>query len=150
MTMKRVLGTAVNLETSGALLEDAGAFLQCNDNPFGVTDVDGHADALFQFISETTGPTAAPTAGAVINIYERKIDSLGNISPVPDATYKYDWIGAFTPDVADAQQWLTADCPIHHYGSEGYYLEWLDGGAGVVDWDAGWSLKVIPYSWRDL
>lgn len=142
----RTLNTKITLEASGAQITD-GSFVAANDNDLVNTDIDGMPLAIFEFHTESTGFSAAPTDGAVINLYERKYLTGGtNQAPVPDATYRYDLLGSFVPDVADAQQYLRLEgVPINFLGGT-YYLEWVDGGAGTASIDAGWELYCTPYT----
>lgn len=142
--VQKVLGTEVIMETAGASLAD-GAFAECADATFGTAQINGYPMATFEFDTAAGGFSVAPTAGAIINLYERKRNSDGNLAPVVDASYKGDYIGTFLVDPADAQQFLSLDAPIHYYGGT-YYVEWLDGGAGTASIDANWVLRVTPWT----
>lgn len=143
----RTLGTKVVLEAAGAAIANDGVGVADDANLIS-SDINGYPLAIFELITAATGFTAAPTAGAAIHLYERKFLTGGtNQAPVVDATYKNDYIGTFIVDVADAQQWLRLEgVPINYLGGT-YYLEWVDGGAGVAGLDAGWSLEVTPYTY---
>jgi hypothetical protein len=141
----KVYGTEVTMESAGATLND-GDMPVCADVAFEVANVAGNPMATFEFDTAAGGFSVAPTAGAIINIYEQKFNSDGNQAPVPDATYKADFIGSFFVDVADVQQYLVADCPICFYGGD-YVLEWLDGGAGTATVTTGWILRVKPWTY---
>lgn len=144
--VQKVLGTEVIMMAAGSSgsLSD-GAFAECAQNTFGTTQIAGYPMATFELDTAAGGFSAAPTAGAIFNLYERKKNSDGNQAPVVDASYKGDYIGTFLVDPADAQQFLSLDAPIHYYGAT-FYVEWLDGGAGVASVDAGWELRVIPWT----
>lgn len=142
----RVLGTPKTIVSSGASISDAG-FAAASSN-LTAADIGGYPLGIFEFVTDATGFSVAPTAGAAIHLYERKFMADGtNQGPVPDATYKNDYLGSFIVDVADVQQWLRIEgIPINYYGAT-YYVEWLDGGAGTASISAGWTLKVTPYTY---
>ena len=141
----KIYGTEVTMESNGAQLSD-GDMPVCADATFDTAAVAGNPSATFEFDTAAGGFSVAPTAGAAIHIYEQKFNSDGSQSPVPDATYKYDYIGSFSVDVADVQQYLSVDCPIHFYGGD-YVLEWLDGGAGTATVTTAWILRVKPFTY---
>lgn len=119
-----------------------GSIVQCSQDNLLVADVDGAEFAIFEF---DTGGTfsAAPTAGAVINVYERRFNSDGNQGPVVDANHKHHFIGSFNVDPADVAQYFVDVFPINFYGGD-YYAEWKDGGAGTAQVSAGWELRAWP------
>jgi hypothetical protein len=139
---EKVFGTEVVMESAGSSISDGG-FAACADADFLTAQVGGYP--LGRFELDIPGFSTAPTAGAVVNLYERKFNSDGNAAPTPDATYKNDYIGTFVVDVADAAQYLSIDAPINYYGAD-YYLEWIDGGAGSASTDANWVLRVTPWT----
>ena len=121
-----------------------GSFVQCSQDNLGVADVDGAEFAIFEL---DTGGTfsAAPTAGAVVNVYERRFNSDGSSGPDPDANFKFNLIGTFNIDPADVAQYRSSVFPIHFYGGD-YFIEWKDGGAGTAQISAGWELRAQPIS----
>jgi len=131
------------MESSGAQLTN-GSFATCADVTFGTAQVAGYPLAIFEL--DIAGFSTAPTAGAFVSLYERKLNSDGNAAPVPDATYKYDPIGTFPVDVADEAQYLSLVAPINYFGGT-YYLEWKDGGAGSASIDSTWVLRVTPFTY---
>ena len=145
-----VKGTTLTLETSassasmsdGALRELDSDDRQPGDNP-------GYVEGIIEVDTETTGFSAAPTAGAVFNVYEQKINAGANDSPDPvDADYLGDHVFTLKVKDADEQQFLISDpFPIALDGAK-YWLEWLDGGAGVASVDAGWEARLTPVTWR--
>ena len=137
-------GTELILEASGAStsLSD-GDIRECDSDDRQPTDNAGYPFGKFEFSTAAGGFSAAPTAGAVINIYEQKINSDGNDAPDVDANYKHDYIGQWVVDPADAQQHLSTICEIHLDGGK-YWVEWLDGGAGTASVDAGWEVRMTP------
>ena len=143
----RTPGTPKTLEANGASISNDGIGV-ADDANMTSTDINGYPLAIFEFTTQTTGFSVAPTAGAAIHLYERKFMTGGtNQAPVVDSTYKNDYIGTFIVDVADAQQWLRIEgVPINYLGGT-YYLEWVDGGAGTASLDAGWSLVCTPYTY---
>lgn len=139
----KVLGTEVVMESSGDAISNGG-FFTCNENDFLTANVEGLPFAQFEWENAGSFFTAAPTAGAIINVYEMPFDSNGNQGPQIDSTYKKNYVGCFHPDEADAQQYLSFEGPINFYGGD-YVLEWIDGGAGTAGIEATWILRVIPY-----
>lgn len=144
----RALGATKTLEANGASITN-GSIGVADDANLTAADIGGYPLAIFEFTTQTTGFSAAPTAGAAIHLYERKFMTGGtNQAPVVDSTYKNDYLGTFIVDPADAQQWLRIEgVPINYLGGT-YYLEWVDGGAGTASIDAGWSLVATPYTYK--
>ena len=137
------LGTEVVMETSGASLTD-GAFAECADGTFNTAAVGGYPQAFVEFDTAAGGFSAAPTAGATINVYERAFNSDGNQAPVVDSSNKNKYLGSWQIDPADAQQYLPPMLVnISYYGAT-FYVEWLDGGAGTASVDSGWVFRVTP------
>ena len=139
----KILGTEVVMETNGAQLNN-DAFATCADATFDTAAVEGLPFAQFEFDCAAGGFSAAPTDGAIINIYEMPFNSNGSQGPQIDATYKKNLVGHFSPDVADTQQFFITEGPINYYGGE-YVLEWIDGGAGSASIDSAWIFRVIPF-----
>lgn len=139
------LGTELILESSSASTTlDDGDIVECNSDDRQPGDNTGYPLGIFEFSTlNTTGFSAAPTAGALVNLYEQKINSDGNDSPDVDANYKADYLGTFTVDVSSGPQNMSLLAPIHRYGGK-YWLEWLDGGAGTAQVEGGWALRLIP------
>lgn len=121
-----------------------GSVVLCAQDNLLVADVDGAEFAIFEFDAGGTF-SAAPTAGAVVNVYERRFNSDGNQQPVVDANHKHNYIGQFLIDPADDAQYYVAVFPINFYGGD-YYVEWKDGGAGTAQLSAGWELRAHPIS----
>jgi len=144
----RTLGASKTLEANGASIAN-DAIGVADDANLTSADINGYPLAIFEFVSNSTGWSAAPTAGAAIHLYERKFMTGGsNQAPVVDTAYKNDYLGTFIVDSADAQQWLRLEgIPINYLGGT-YYLEWVDGGAGTASLDAGWTLTVTPYTYK--
>lgn len=139
-------GTTLTLAATGTTASVAdGGFAECTDDTRASTDNPGYPFGKFEFKTASGGFSAAPTAGAVINLYEQKGDGT-NDSPDVDANYKNDFIGSFVVDLADAQQWLRLIAPIYLDGAK-YWIEWVDGGAGTASIDAGWELKLTPMTY---
>ena len=138
------LGTELILETAGtsASISDAG-FRECDSDDRQPGDDTGYPLGLFEFSTAAGGFSAAPTAGAIINLYEQKINSDSNDAPDVDADYKNDYIGTFIVNIADEAQHLSFISPIHRFGGK-YWVEWIDGGAGTASIDAGWELRLTP------
>lgn len=136
-------GSEIILETaaSSAAITN-GAYYECDSDNLQPADVGGRPLGIFEFDAAGTF-SAAPTAGAMIYIYEQTINSDGNDSPDVDASYPYNLIGSMPVDVADAAQYLRCVCPINESGGK-YWLKWVDGGAGTAQISAGWELRVIP------
>lgn len=139
-------GTTLTLMTTAAAgsISD-GAFAECTSDTRAAADNPGYPLGKFEFATAAGGFSAAPTAGAVINLYEQKGDGT-NDSPDVDANYRNDYIGSFIVDVADAQQWLRLIAPIYLDGAK-YWIEWVDGGAGTASIDAGWELNLTPITY---
>ena len=134
-------GTTLNLETSGASLSD-GSFHECNDDTRAAADNAGYPLGIFEFTTAAGGFSAAPTAGALINLYEQKTD-VTNDAPDVDASHKHDYIGSFPIDPADVQQYHYLIAPIFREGGK-YWVEWVDGGSGTASLDSGWTLDLTP------
>jgi len=142
------LGTELILETSGSSgsISDA-AFSECDSDDRQPTDDTGYPLGVFEFSTETTGFSVAPTAGAAIHLYEQKINSDGNDAPDVDANHEHDYLWTFNVDPADAQQhFTTPPLPINLSGGK-YWLKWVDGGAGTASVDAGWELRLTPVTY---
>jgi hypothetical protein len=142
------IGTELVLETTGSSgsISDA-AFSVCDSDDRQSTDDAGYPLGIFEFSTETTGFSVAPTAGAVINLYEQKINSDGNDAPDVDANYPNDYLWTFSVDVADEQQQFTSPpLPINRSGGK-YWVQWVDGGAGTASVDAGWELRLTPVTY---
>lgn len=121
-----------------------GSIVQCSQDNLLVDDVDGAEFAIFEFDAGGTF-SAAPTAGAVVNVYERRFNNDSNQGPVVDANFKHNYIGSFNIDPADEAQYRIAVFPVNFYGGD-YYIEWKDGGAGTAQISAGWELRAWPIS----
>ena len=142
------LGTELILETSASSgsIADA-AFSECDSDDRQPTDDAGYPLGIFEFSTETTGFSAAPTAGAAIHLYEQKINSDGNDAPDVDANYEHDYLWTFNVDPADAQQHFSSPpLPINKTGGK-YWVKWVDGGAGTASVDAGWELRLTPVTY---
>ena len=139
----KIPGTEVVMETAGPALTN-GSFHTCNDATFATAEVEGLSFARFEFDNAGSFFSAAPTAGAVINVYDKPFNSDANQAPQIDATYKKNFIGSFEVDVADAQQYLMFEGPINYYGGD-FVVEWVDGGAGTAQLELNWILRVIPF-----
>lgn len=142
---KYVEGTKLNLETSGPALSDGDFHAADNDDRQPADDA-GYPLGKFEWSTATGGFSTTPTAGAVVNLYERKINSGSNDAPVPDANYKNDYIGSFVVDVDASQQHLSTVAPIHVDGGK-YSVEWLDGGTGTAAVTGGWTLDLTPITY---
>ena len=135
-------GTTLNLETSGASLSDTD-FHECNDDTRTSTDNAGFPLGIFKFQTAAGGFSAAPTAGAVINVYEQKTDGTDD-SPDVDSSHKHDPLVSWAVDPADAQQtFYSRPVPICVLGGK-YWVEWVDGGSGTASVDSGWTLDLTP------
>ncbi len=141
-----IKGTKLNIAVTGvtALVADAG-FAECADDDRQPGNDAGYPLGLFEFNAVGTF-SVAPTAGAVINLYEQKINSSASDAPDVSATYKNDYIGTFIVDAADVAQALSLVAPIHRDGGK-YWIEWVDGGAGVASIAAGWTLDLTPVTY---
>jgi hypothetical protein len=142
------LGTELILETSASSgsISDA-AFSECDSDDRQSTDDAGYPLGVFEFSTETTGFSAAPTAGAAIHLYEQKINSNSMDAPDVDANYEHDYLWTFNVDPADAQQQFTSPpLPISRSGGK-YWVKWVDGGAGTASVDAGWELRLTPVTY---
>jgi hypothetical protein len=143
------LGTELILETSASSgsISD-GSVVECDSDDRQSTDDAGYPLGVFEFSTETTGFSAAPTAGAAIHLYEQKINSDGNDAPDVVATnYEHDYLWTFNVDVNDAAQNFTSPpLPISRSGGK-YWVKWVDGGAGTASVDAGWELRLTPVTY---
>lgn len=138
------LGTELVLETAAASAALANGDIRvCDSDDRQATDNTGYTLGSFEFSTAAGGFTVAPTTGAVVRLYEQKINSDSNDAPTVDATYKNDQIGTFFIDPADTQQHLSLLAPIHRFGGK-YFVEWVDGGAGTAGVDLGWELRLTP------
>lgn len=140
-------GTLLTLAATGTTgsISD-GAFAECTDDTRASTDNPGYPLGEFVFTTAAGGFSAAPTAGAVINLYEQKLTDGTNDAPDVDASYKHDFIGSFQVDPADVQQRIAIIAPIYRRGAK-YWIEWIDGGAGTASIDAGWKLELTPFTY---
>lgn len=137
-------GTEIILETaasSGAITN--GSYYECDSDDLQSADVGGMPLAFFELDAAGTF-SAAPTSGAVVELYEQKINSDSNDAPDVDANYPHDKIGAFAIDAADVAQYVRiGPLAINESGGK-YWLKWVDGGAGTASISAGWELRVTP------
>ena len=142
------LGTELILETSASSSSIAdAAFSECDSDNRQSTDDAGYPLGIFEFSTETTGFSAAPTAGAAIHIYEQKINSDSNDAPDVDANFEHDYLWTFNVDPADAaQHFPSPPVPINRSGGK-YWVKWVDGGAGTASVDAGWELRLTPVTY---
>lgn len=149
MALNLVKGTELVLEASGASISDGG-FAEANDDDRQSTDNAGYPFGIFEFDTAAGGFSAAPTEGAIINLYEQTINSDSNDAPDVDANNRNKYIGSFVPDLADAQQYLVlGPVPINLDGGK-YWLEWIDGGSGTASIDSGWDLRLTPVTYSDV
>lgn len=142
-------GTELILETtaSSASISD-GVFRECDSDDRQPGDDPGYPFARFEFDTDAGGFSAAPTAGAVINIYEQTINSDSADSPDPASTNIAGYIGTIAIVPSDTQQkWVTKPLSINPTGGK-YWIEWLDGGSGTASVDAGWELRMIPTTYN--
>ena len=139
-------GTKLTLAATGTTTSISdGAFQECTDDNRQPTDNAGYPMGKFELTLAAGGYSAVPTAGAVYNIYEQRINSGASDAPDVDANYKHIYIGSLYPDIADSQQYLSDMFPIWLDGGK-YWVEWLDGGSGTASVDAGWKLEMTPLS----
>jgi len=137
-----IKGTKLTLMASGALVSNGG-FAECTSDDRQPGENAGYPLGIFEFTPVGTF-AAAPTAGAVINVYEQKINSDGVDSPDVSSGYKNDFIGSFPVPAVDAATPLNPIvAPIHVDGGK-YWIGWVDGGAGVTDISATWKLTMTP------
>lgn len=140
-------GTLLTLAATGVTTSIAdGAFQECVSDTRTSTDNPGYPLGEFVFATAAGGFSAAPTAGAVINLYEQKIVDGTNDAPDVDANYKQDYIGSFVVDLVDTQQRMAIIAPIYRQGAK-YWVEWVDGSPGTAAVDAGWSLTLTPVTY---
>lgn len=145
---KKFLGAEFVMESSGASLSD-GSFATCADVTFIEADVDGFPMATFEFDLAAGGFSAAPTLGARILLYEQRFNSDGNQGPTVDANFRHHLIGEFRVDLADTQQYMSIDAPIHFFGAD-FAVEWLDGGSGTASIDSGWILRHTIWTYQPV
>ncbi len=139
-------GTTLTLAATGTTTSVTnGTVRECADDTRAAADNPGYPLGKFEFTTASGGFSAAPTAGAVINLYEEKSDGT-NDSPAPASTYKSDYIGSFIVKPADERQYLRLIAPIWMDGAK-YWIEWVDGGAGTASIDAAWELKLTPITY---
>lgn len=144
-------GDAIYSDGSEVVLEAAGAstavsddaYYECDSDDLQPADVDGKPFGRFEFSTAAGGFSAAPTAGAVIEVYEQRINSDGNDSPDVDANFQEYFIGSFIVDPTDTEQHFVDVFPINKTGGK-YWIHWVDGGAGTASISAGWELRVTP------
>ena len=135
-------GTTLNLETSGASLSDTD-FHECNDDTREAADNPGFSLGLFKLKLAAGGFSAAPTAGAVLNIYEQKTDGTDDAEDV-SSTHKHDPLVSFAVAPTDTQKtFYSRPVPICILGGK-YWVEWVDGGSGTASVDSGWTLDLTP------
>ena len=136
-------GVELILETAASSASISnGAFREFDSDDRQPGDSAGFPKGRFEFDGAAGGFSAAPTAGAVINIYEQTINSDGADSPEPDANNTAGFIGQITIDPADTQQkWVTKPLSLNKTGGK-YWGEWVDGGSGTASIDAGWETRL--------
>lgn len=138
---KRVAGTEVVLESSGALLTD-GSILELTDDDLQAADVAGLFTATFEF-DVVDGFSEAPTTGNSLHVYEQKINSDGTDAPDVEADFKKDYLCSFEFNDSDVAQYLRKEgVPVNLTGGK-YWVEWEDGGAGTASISATWAMRVI-------
>lgn len=140
-------GTKLTLAATGTTSSVSnGAFAECTDDDRQSSDDAGYPLGEFVLTTAAGGFSGAPTAGAVINLYEQKITDGTNDAPDPDSNYRHDYLGSFFVDPVDAQQRLALVAPIYRQGAK-YWIEWVDGGSGTRSLDAGWKLELTPVTY---
>ena len=143
---KLVKGTELVLEASGASISD-GAWIEANDDDRQPADDAGFPLGIFEF--DATGTfSVAPTAGAILELYEQKINSNSQDTPNPvDTNYPGDLLYTFRIDDSDVAQYHVSDpVPIAIDGGK-YWLRWVDGGAGTASISSTWDLRMTPCQW---
>ena len=136
-------GTTLNLETGVSNSISDGGFHECNDDTRAAADDPGFPLGLFKLKLAAGGFSAAPTAGAVLNIYEQKTDGTDDADDV-SASYKHDPLVSFPVRAADNQYtFYSRPVPICIWGGK-YWVEWVDGGSGTASVDSGWTLDLTP------
>jgi len=144
-----IFGTEIVLEATGTSTSIGdGSYYECNDDDLQTADVAAYPLGRFEFDTETTGFSAAPTAGYTLALYEQRINSDGSDSPDVDANNQHTYLGSFQVDTAETgQQFLVLNgVPLNQTGGK-YWLYWEDGGAGTATIDAGWEFRVTPYTY---
>jgi len=137
-------GTELTLAATGTTSSISnGAVQECTDDNRQPSDNAGYVLGLFEFDTASTGFSAAPTANAVIKIYEQKINSNAADAPDVATTFLYDLIGTLPVQPSDVQQYYSGIFPIHPNGGK-YWVQWVDGGSGTASVDAGWTLRMTP------
>jgi hypothetical protein len=129
---------------SGSTLIANGGFRECSDDDRRLADNPGYGFGRFEIDLAAGGFSAAPTAGARINIHEQKINSNDVDGPDVDANNTAGLIGSISVNPVDDQKFLVSDpLPLNRTGGK-YWLEWVDGGAGTASIDAGIAVRLIP------
>jgi len=139
------LGTELVLATTASTSAISnGAYAECTQDTRTSADNPGYVLGIFEFDTAAGGFSAAPTAGARINLYEQSINSDSNDAPDVDANYRQKYLYSFPIDPADAQQYLVSPpLPINRSGAK-YWVQFVDGGAGTASVDSGWELRLTP------
>ncbi len=138
-------GTELILETSASSASVADdAYREMDSDDRQPADDPGYQFGRFEVDTETTGFSAAPTAGARIDIHEQIINSDGSDGPAPDANYTAGFIGSIAIDPADVQQFLESKPLALNKTGGKYWIHYVDGGAGTASMDAGWECRMIP------
>lgn len=142
------LGTELILAAAGSTSSISdGSIVECTQDTRTSADNAGYPLGIFEFSTAAGGFSTAPTAGALIHIYEQKINSDSNDAPDVDANYKHDYVTTFVVDPADAQQhFVSPPVAINQSGGK-YWVEWVDGGAGTASVDSGWELRLTPVTY---
>jgi len=148
--LNQIKGTQLTLGSSGggntASVSDGG-YAECVDDTRTASDSSGYVMGLFEFATnDSTAFSAAPTAGAVINVFEQKIVGGSNDAPDVDASYQNDYIGSFPVDLSTGVQYFEREMPINLNGGK-YWINWVDGGAGTASLSSNWSLKLTPLTY---
>lgn len=140
-------GTILTLETtgdSGSLSN--GAVAECTSDDRQPTDDAGFPLGFFELDTDAGGFSGVPTAGAVINVFEQTINSNSVDSPDVTANFLNHYIGGWEVPATDGVLLAfrsNVPWPINPSGGK-YWIQWVDGGAGTVSMDAGWTLRMQP------
>ena len=139
------LGTELVLAATGTTSSISdGSYAECTDDTRTSADNPGYILGIFEFDTAAGGFSAAPTAGAVVHLYEQSINSDSNDAPDVDANFQHKYLYSIPIDPADAQQYhVTPPLPINRSGAK-YWVQWVDGGAGTASVDSGWALRLTP------
>jgi hypothetical protein len=101
-------------------------------------------DALYGRIVLSLTYGVAPTAGAVVSVYMRRLNIDGTSDePTPDDNNQGSWVGSVTVDNVTTAQIKALDCDLKNFDTSQQYEFYLKNGADQT-LSAGSIAKITP------